>query len=117
MHSWGLTSGDAGYIDPADPATLDPADSRYMRADLPAVPAYTTEYVETARESGALVGRQAVGQQLLEVDRQWLVQDQQVDLVDAELGGALVEAVQRLVVAVVADPDPGAQFSGCRTPW
>jgi hypothetical protein len=31
------------YIDPADPATLDPADSRYMRADLPAVPANTTE--------------------------------------------------------------------------
>jgi len=35
------------------------------------------------------------------------VQDQQVDLVDAELAGALVEAVQRLVVAVVADPDLG----------
>jgi hypothetical protein len=44
VHSWGPTSGDAGYIDdPADPATLDPADSRYMRADHPAVPAYTTE--------------------------------------------------------------------------
>ena len=40
MHSWGLTSGDAGYIDPADPATLDPADSRYVRADLATVPAY-----------------------------------------------------------------------------
>ena len=35
------------------------------------------------------------------------MQDQQVDLVDAELAGALVEAVQRLVVAVVADPDLG----------
>jgi hypothetical protein len=34
-----------------------------------------------------------------------LVQEQQVDLVDAELAGALVEAVQRLVVAVVGDPD------------
>ena len=40
MHSWGLTSGDAGYIDPADPATLDPADSRYVRADLATVLAY-----------------------------------------------------------------------------
>ena len=40
MHSWGLTSGDAGYIDPADPANLDPADSRYVRADLATVPAY-----------------------------------------------------------------------------
>ena len=27
MQSWGLTSGDAGYIDSANPATLDPADS------------------------------------------------------------------------------------------
>jgi hypothetical protein len=33
------------------------------------------------------------------------VQDQEVDLVDAELAGALLEAVQRLVVSVVADPD------------
>ena len=39
MQSWGLTSG-AGYIDPADPATIDPADSRYVRANLTAVPAY-----------------------------------------------------------------------------
>ena len=35
------------------------------------------------------------------------MEDQQVDLVDAELGGALLEAVQGLVVAVVADPDLG----------
>ena len=41
----------------------------------------------------------------VEVGRQGLVQDQQVDLLDAELAGALVEGVQRLVVAVVADPD------------
>src|SRR4029453_1201838 len=34
-----------------------------------------------------------------------LVQDQQVEGVDAELAGALVEGVQGLVVAVVADPD------------
>jgi thioredoxin reductase (NADPH) len=37
--------------------------------------------------------------------RQRLVQNEQVDLVDTELAGALVEGVQRLVVAVVADPD------------
>ena len=59
----------------------------------------------------------AVGQQRLqrlvgadgevELARQRLVQDQQVDLVDAELAGALVEGVQRLVVAVVGDPDLG----------
>ena len=30
---------------------------------------------------------------------------QQVELLDAELAGALVERVQRVVVAVVADPD------------
>ena len=36
--------------------------------------------------------------------RQRLMQEQQVDLVDAELAGALVERVQRGVVAVVADP-------------
>jgi hypothetical protein len=41
----------------------------------------------------------------VELPRQRLVEDQQVDLVDAELAGALVEGVQRLVVAVVADPD------------
>jgi hypothetical protein len=33
------------------------------------------------------------------------MQDQQVELVDAKLAGALVEGVQRGVVAVVADPD------------
>jgi hypothetical protein len=61
----------------------------------------------------------AVGEQLLqrpvrlqgpvELRGQRLVQDQQVDPVDAELAGALVEAVQGLVVAVVADPDLGLQ--------
>jgi hypothetical protein len=40
MQSCGLTSGDAGYIDPADPAAIDPTDLRYVRADLAAVPAY-----------------------------------------------------------------------------
>ena len=45
----------------------------------------------------------------LEVRRQRLVQDQQIDLVDPELAGALLEAVQGLVVAVVADPDLGLQ--------
>ena len=48
-------------------------------------------------------------QGLVELRRQGLVQDQQVDPVDAELAGALLEAVQRLVVAVVADPDLGLQ--------
>jgi hypothetical protein len=40
---------------------------------------------------------------------QRLVEDQEVDLVDAELAGALLEAVQCLVVSVVADPDLGLQ--------
>jgi hypothetical protein len=35
------------------------------------------------------------------------VQDQQVDLLDAELAGRLVEGVQRGVVTVVGDPDLG----------
>ena len=43
----------------------------------------------------------------LERGRQRLVQDQQVDLVDAEFPGALLEGVQRLVVSLVADPDLG----------
>jgi hypothetical protein len=37
------------------------------------------------------------------------VQDQQVDLLDAELAGALLEGVQRLVVSVIADPHLGLQ--------
>ena len=40
---------------------------------------------------------------------QRLVQDQQGDLFDAELSGALLETVERLVVSVVADPDLGLQ--------
>ncbi len=40
----GLTSGDAGYIDPADPANLDPANSRYVRADLALCRPTTTEF-------------------------------------------------------------------------
>jgi len=43
---------------------------------------------------------------LVEVGGQPLVQQKQVDLLDPELAGTLVERVQRLVVAVVADPDP-----------
>jgi hypothetical protein len=35
------------------------------------------------------------------------VQDQQVNLVDTELGCALLKSVQGLVVAEVADPDLG----------
>ena len=45
----------------------------------------------------------------LEGRRERLVEDQQVDLVDAELAGALLEAVQSPVVSVVADPDLGLQ--------
>ena len=37
------------------------------------------------------------------------MQDQQVDVVDGELAGALLEAVQCVVVSVVADPDLGLQ--------
>jgi hypothetical protein len=37
------------------------------------------------------------------------MQDQQVDLVDAKLVSALLEAVQRPVVSVVGDPDFGLQ--------
>jgi hypothetical protein len=33
------------------------------------------------------------------------MEDQQVDLLDAQLSGALVERMQRLVISVVADPD------------
>ena len=57
----------------------------------------------------------AVREQLLErpvrfegvVERRWqrLVEEQEVDPVDAELAGALVERVKRGVVAVVADPN------------
>ena len=45
----------------------------------------------------------------LEVRRQRLMQDQQVNLVDPQLAGALLETVQCLVIAVVADPDLGLQ--------
>ena len=41
--------------------------------------------------------------------RQRLMQDQQVDVFDAELADALLEGVQRLVVSVVADPNLGLQ--------
>jgi hypothetical protein len=43
----------------------------------------------------------------VELPRQRLVENQQVDLVDAKLAGALVEGVQGLVVPVVGDPDLG----------
>lgn len=35
------------------------------------------------------------------------MQDEQVNLVYTKLGGTLLEAVQRLVIAEVADPDLG----------
>jgi hypothetical protein len=43
----------------------------------------------------------------IEPIRRWLVQDQQVQLIDPELSAGLLEGVQRLVVAVVADPNLG----------
>jgi hypothetical protein len=48
----------------------------------------------------------AVGLQgSIERRRQCLVEEQQVDLVDTKLAGALLEAVQGFVVSVVANPD------------
>ena len=44
-------------------------------------------------------------ERLIEAARQRLMQEQQVDLVDAQLGSALVERVQRGVVPIVANPD------------
>lgn len=52
-----------------------------------------------------LLQRTVGAEGLVELARQGLVQEQQVDLVDAELASALVERVQRLVESVVADPD------------
>ena len=48
-------------------------------------------------------------QRRVELRGQCLVQDQQVDLINSELAGALLKTVQRLVVAVVTDPDLGLQ--------
>jgi hypothetical protein len=45
----------------------------------------------------------------IECRGQRLVQDQQVDLLGAELAGALLKPVQCLFVAVVADSDLGLQ--------
>lgn len=53
-----------------------------------------------------LLERTVGAEGLVELAQEGLVQEQQVDLVDAELACALVERVQRLVVPVVADPDP-----------
>ena len=47
------------------------------------------------------------GDRPVEPVRGRLVEDEQVELVDTELAGRLVERVQRLVVAVVADPHLG----------
>jgi hypothetical protein len=52
-----------------------------------------------------LVGRYGA----VELRGQRLVQDQQVDLIDPELAGALLEPVQRLGVSVIADPNLGLQ--------
>ena len=52
----------------------------------------------TVRLKGPLEGR-----------RKRLVQDQEIDLIDTEFPSTLLEAVQRLVVSVVADPNLGLQ--------
>jgi hypothetical protein len=44
---------------------------------------------------------------LVELRRESLVEDQQVDLIDAELARTLLEAMQSFVVSVVTDPDLG----------
>ena len=66
-----------------------------------------TPMARTLPSASSVSSARYASQGLVEVRREGLVQDQQVDLVDAELAGALVEAVQGLVVAVVADPDLG----------
>lgn len=48
-------------------------------------------------------------ERLVEGRWQRLMEDQEVDLLDAELGGTLLAAVQRRVVAIVADPDLGLE--------
>jgi len=49
--------------------------------------------------------RAVCSQGSVERRRQRLVEDQQVDLIDTELAGALLEAVQSFVIPVVTDPD------------
>src|SRR5437764_7776352 len=44
-------------------------------------------------------------QRSVERRRQRLVEDQQVDLIDTELAGALLEAAQSFVIPIVTDPD------------
>src|SRR3954464_11886465 len=51
--------------------------------------------------SASSVSRAVGLERAVEGARQGLVEDEQVDLLDAELGGALLEVMQRLVVAVV----------------
>jgi hypothetical protein len=67
-----------------------------------------TPMARTLPSASSLQG--AIGlERALERRGQRLVEDQQVDLLDAELARALLEPVQRLVIAVVGDPDLGLQ--------
>ena len=93
---------------------LDLVDRRHHRGAIEKRREVLDHEVADPDRADLAVGEQrlqgAVGLQgPVERRRQRLVQDQQVDLLDAELAGALLEAVQRLVVSVVADPDLGLQ--------
>ena len=71
---------------------------------------------EVAHADGAHL---AVGQQLLECSvgvegeiklaRQRLMQQEQVEAIDSEFAGGLVERVERRVVSIVANPDFGLE--------
>src|SRR4051812_30864801 len=75
------------------------------------------QLIESVRHEGAHADRAhpPIREQLLECaigadravegGRQRLMQKQQVELLDAELADALLERVQRLVIAIIADPD------------
>jgi hypothetical protein len=89
---------------------LDLVDRRHHRGVLKQRREVLHHEVADPDRADLAVGEQrlqgAVGlQRAVKRRGQRLVQDQQVDLVDAELPGALLKAVQRLVIAVVADPD------------
>ena len=91
---------------------LDLVDRRHHRGLLEERVEVLDHEVADADRADLAVGEQrlqgAVGlERPVERRRERLMQDQQVDLLDAELPGALLEGVQRFVVAVVADPDLG----------
>jgi hypothetical protein len=91
---------------------LDRVDGRNDRRPVQQLREHIRHEVADADRTHTAVGEQglqcAVGLDgAVEPRRQRLVKQQQVDLLDAELAGTLVERVQGLVVAVVADPHLG----------